>query len=132
MQKQTVYRGNLKGNALKHYKWKGRRKSKNVIRSTRSKPIPEIITYDSQDPGSQYERERRWYQEEQNLKTFDENLEKRLKENARKTLEAKRKLEAIKKKGTSNGKTVQVKAFTRKLANGKTINIRSFLRRIFK
>lgn len=126
------YKGNLKDNALKHYKWKGRKPSKNVIRSTRPNPIPEIVTYDSQDPGSQYERERRWAQEEQILKTFEENLEKRLKENARKTLEAKKKFEAQKKKGTSNGKTVQVKAFTRKLANGRTINIRSFLRRIFK
>lgn len=36
MQKQTLYKGNLKGDALKHYKWEGRRSSKKVKKTART------------------------------------------------------------------------------------------------
>lgn len=149
------YKGNLKGDALKHFKWKGRRKSTNVIkagspRSPRRYEFEREQREKAQQKKAQQQRRER--ARAQQKRRDQEMLEKERRDqdrrtnarkvsneyleesdyNSKKNQFPKKPAENPAKKASKEDGFVKVKAFVRKLANGTIINVRSFLRRVAK
>ena len=149
------YKGNLKGDALKHFKWKGRRKSTNVIKAGGPNSRRRVeFEKEQQKKGEMKaaEQKRRERAKAQQKRRDQEMLEKERRDqdrranarkvsneyleesdyNSKKNQFPKKPAENPAKKASKEDGFVKVKAFIRKLANGTIINVRSFLRRVAK